>query len=103
MGIYVAPGNDLNGYTPEQLGTYLVNNFRREGLHSECFLGSSADDRGTALNFGVNGLVWDNEKMLNLQQATNAKNLKAVTAEAKTGKALLNSSERRSAGDSQNP
>jgi len=103
VGIYIAPGNDLNGYTPEQLGTYLVNIFQKEGVEAECFISERPVPKGSAVDFNVNGLSWGNDRMLNLQQATDMKTLTAVVAEAKAGKALLKPDDGTTSSTSLNP
>ena len=89
VGILIAAGNDLNGYTAEQLGTHLVNVFLKDGIKAECFISDHTAANGTALDFKVNGLSWGDSKALNLEQATSAETLKGVATEARLGNVLL--------------
>lgn len=92
VGISIAPGNDLNGYTPEQLGTHFVNLFADLGVEAECFIRKTDAPNGTAIGFNVNGLVIKqspDHRFFNLEQALNPENIKELEAEAKMGKRLL--------------
>ena len=92
IGISIYPGGDLNGFTPEEIGTIFVNTFRNQGLHAECFVSAEPVDGGTSINFNIRGQSWEEDGSMNLEAAMDVETLRSVVAEAKTGNLILASS-----------
>lgn len=85
VGIYIAEGNDMNGYSPQQLGQFLINYFADADIEAECFISPRKAANGTALDFKVNNLSWGYDRMLNLQEGTDRTVLDDVIASARMG------------------
>lgn len=59
VGIAIYGGQDLKktGYTPEQIGAYLVKQVEMaQGIDAECFIHNEEMPRGSSILFTVNGL-----------------------------------------------
>lgn len=94
VGIAVYPGNDMNGYSPDQIGLYLSELLGERSVNARCFVSDSmATDKPTGVKYKVNGYSWNEDVSLNLQQATSAETIESLADSAKTGRALLTSAD----------
>ena len=89
VGISIFAGQDLGEYTPEYLGTALVNSLRRRGVEAECFVNHTPNQNGTSVDFHIAGLSWNGDGGLSISQALNAELMDSITAEARTAGMLL--------------
>ena len=89
VGISIFQGADLSRASSHTLGTKLVGIMKRSGLEAECFVHEKSVSGGTSVNFHIAGLAFDEGNGLNIREAVDKDNLKAVVAEARTARDLL--------------
>ncbi|MEM7467204.1 MAG: hypothetical protein AAF387_10000 [Pseudomonadota bacterium] len=98
VGISIYPGEDLNSFSADELGSKLVNLFKSAGVQAECFINNSSfTESGTALSFKIDGLsiVIDGDDTFGMKQVREDKRIlrSAAAEEAKTAKDVLASRE----------
>ena len=93
VGISIFQGADLSRESSHTLGTKLVGVMKRSGLEAECFVHDKSVKGGTSVNFHIAGLAFDEDNGLNVREAVDRENLKAVVAEARTARDHLASAD----------
>jgi hypothetical protein len=83
VGIYIEPGEDLDGETPESYAALLVETFRNNGIESECFVSTKSRLGGTGINFKIDGTSYNSKREYNIAEAYNIELLRGVAAEAR--------------------
>lgn len=83
VGIYIEPGDDLGGDTPDSYAAKLVELFVNNGIESECFVSTKSRPGGTGINFKIDGLSYNSKREYNIAEAYNIELLKGVAVEAR--------------------
>ena len=84
VGVSIYPAQDLGDKSPEFLGTVLINSLRKRGVDAECFVHHSLGEKGTGVDFIIEGRPWREDRALNLSEALDADLIDTVAAQAKT-------------------
>lgn len=92
VGISIFAGQDLGEYSPEFLGTALVNSFRNRGVEAECFVHHEPMPNGTGIRFHIAGLTYPESESYSISEAYSVDTIESLADEAKTAGMLLTAS-----------